>query len=335
MCCPMTVFQGIDISTVSGAVPWARLKACGVDFVMLRATVGQENANPKVHPHFHRLAYEATEAGIPFGAYHSSLATTVEDAHREAEAFLTMLDGYQPAYPLALDVEHPALRELPPSWLTAIAEAWCNDLREAGYYPMIRANATTLCQKLNEHTLRDNDVWILQPGESLTYSGKVGIWQYKRNASIPGVKPSFALNRTHRDYPALMRERGFNGFYPSSAVPSYEPDEDEDAAAESWLCDEPTAEASAEEPASTCPPCSVPQRPAEEDEEEGPSLESLLQTLEALSAMLQLYSKVKDVLDTFEPALSALSAEEAADASTGTAKGNPPSVPASPPETDE
>ena len=80
----MAQCKGIDVSKHQGTIDWAKVKAAGVQFAMLRAGYGRYD-NQK-DEQFEANYKGATAAGIPVGAYHYSYATTAEQAKQEAKA---------------------------------------------------------------------------------------------------------------------------------------------------------------------------------------------------------------------------------------------------------
>ena len=72
--------QGIDVSKWQGVVDWAKVKAAGVDFAMLRAGYGQGTADSE----FAKNAAGCEAAGLPYGVYWFSYAYSAETAAAEA-----------------------------------------------------------------------------------------------------------------------------------------------------------------------------------------------------------------------------------------------------------
>lgn len=220
----MTIYQGVDASAYQGNIDWQRVRSFHIDFAILRATMGWGNAEYQIDRQFHHNMHDATEAGLLTGAYHSSLAANADDAHREAEFFIKCIRGYKMAYPVAIDIGDRTLRYLPPEKLDLVVRAWCGDVREAGYYPMICADLQTATNRLNPLTIQEFDIWLLKHGDSTDYEGDIGMWQYTAAASIGGVKSRIGKSRALRDFPTIMREHGLGGFdLPAKAARSPEP----------------------------------------------------------------------------------------------------------------
>ena len=221
----MATYQGIDVSTFQGSIDWPRVKTAPVDFAILRASYGWEDRERQVDARFNEKARGAAAAGIPFGAYHYSYASTVEEAHEEAAFFLDVIQGYQLAYPVAYDMENRSQQTLGREEVTAIAKAWCDDMREAGYYPMVYSNLHFVRNFLTEEFRAETELWIAQYNEEPTYGAPFGIWQYTSGGSVDGISGRVDRNLSYKDYPAIIREGGFNGFDKPEPEPGPEPSE--------------------------------------------------------------------------------------------------------------
>jgi|LSQX01.3.fsa_nt_gb GH25 family lysozyme M1 (1,4-beta-N-acetylmuramidase) len=208
----MTIYQGVDASSYQGTIDWRRVRSFHTDFAILRATMGWGKPEVQIDRQFHRNIHDATEAGLLTGAYHTTLATSPDAAHREAEFFINTIRGYKLAYPTAIDVGDRSLRYLSNQKLDAVIRAWCGDLREAGYYPMICADLQTATERLYPETIGEYDLWLIKPGETTDYDGDVGLWRYSVSDSVDGVHTRIGRNRSLRDFPAIMRQRGLGGF---------------------------------------------------------------------------------------------------------------------------
>ena len=214
----MMIFQGVDASVYQGSIDWYRVRSFHIDFAILRATTGWGKPETQTDGGFHRNMHDAAEAGLMLGAYHNSIAMNADEAHREAECFLHAIRGYQLAYPAAIDIEDRGLRYLQADQLDEVVRAWCGDILDAGYYPIIRAQLNTVANKLKPQTLKKYDLWLMRHGESIDYNGDIGMWQYTVAGSVGGVRGRIGRNRALRDYPSIMRQRGLGGLSSSAAV---------------------------------------------------------------------------------------------------------------------
>ena len=202
------LYKGVDVSGVQGDIDWAKAKANGVDFAILKATAG----NTITDSRFHQNMKAAQAAGVPVGAYHFFYASNVAETKAEAEYFLKTVKGYTFQYPLVLDVEGNALN-LPKETLVSLVELFCDMVEEAGYYVSIYASASPLNGILNGPGMNKFDIWVAQwSQEAPTIPLPYGLWQHSNQGSVAGISTRVDLDYAYQDYPAIMKQAGLNGF---------------------------------------------------------------------------------------------------------------------------
>lgn len=146
--------RGIDVSTFQKAVDWAKVKADGVDFAMIKATQGKSETNPSLYlftdSRFKANIVNASKNGIECGVYHYLTATTPAGAREEAEYFLKTIEPYKDHIKLyaAVDVESKYLPN-DKTLLTQIVNLFCIIVKQAGYDPMVYTNPNYLQYRLN------------------------------------------------------------------------------------------------------------------------------------------------------------------------------------------
>lgn len=213
--------KGIDVSKYQGQIDWPAVRADGVEFAMVRAGYGMY-AHQK-DPYFDQNVQGAQAAGVHVGAYHYSYAQSVEDARREAELFLSWIAPYSLDYPVAFDIEDGSQEGLSSETLTQIVEAFCGAVEAAGYYTMVYANKYWLQHKLIYDRIKRWDIWLAHYAAVTDYDKEHGIWQCSSREQIAGISGNCDLDWSYRDYPALIREQGLNGFAPEQPAPEEYP----------------------------------------------------------------------------------------------------------------
>jgi len=202
--------KGIDVSKWQGVIDWAKVKAAGIQFAMLRGGFGK-TATQK-DPKFELNYKNAKAVGMPIGVYHYSYAKSVEDAKKEAQFCLSYLKGKTFEYPIAFDIEDKSQADLGKEKLTAITKAFCEELEKAGYYVCVYASKYWLDSKLNKIALSDYDVWVAQWANKCTYGGVYGMWQYSDKGRVNGINGNVDMDEAYKNYPNIMRVNGLNGF---------------------------------------------------------------------------------------------------------------------------
>jgi uncharacterized protein YjdB len=217
--CTLTVsnanIKGIDVSKWQYTINWSSVKSDGVKFAMIRSSYGDGTdgyKNNGVDPMFETNYTGAKNNGIAVGAYHYSYATTVAEATAEANFFVSRLKGKQFEYPICVDIEDESQASLDAKTLTDISLVYLNTIKNAGYYPIIYANKYWFTSKLDDTRLAPYDHWLAQWSSSITYTGKVGIWQYTSSGTVNGISGSVDMNTSFVDYEAKIKALHLNGF---------------------------------------------------------------------------------------------------------------------------
>lgn len=219
---------GVDLSKWSYNVNFDKLKEAGVDFVILR--VGS-HTNPD--PKFESYYKEAKRVGLDVGAYFFTYSTNKDEAIRDAKNVAKWLEGKTLEYPVFFDIEDDPSNSYYPSTfgeeqLMELAHTFMTEMVDYGYYPGLYTNNKFLYTLFNEEkTLKLYDVWYARYAAEDAdieeyvekyiedYSKMYSMWQYQGDiaAFLDGaVSGKCDLNYAFKDYPAIMKEFGFNGY---------------------------------------------------------------------------------------------------------------------------
>lgn len=193
--------KGIDVSSWNGDIDWKIVAGYGMGFAILR--VHERNGTDST---FEENFKGCKSNGIPVGVYKYSYAKTVAQAEKEAEAVLGVLKGRGLDFPVFYDLEWKEQRKLGKTVIAAIAKAFLNKVKKAGYKVGIYCNVDWYNNVLTAE-LRKYDCWLaaypanddgnLQ--ERLRPSAGVG-WQYSSKAKIPGISGVVDRNVFYKDY---------------------------------------------------------------------------------------------------------------------------------------
>ncbi len=202
---PAVVAHGLDVSQWQGDIDWARVAGEGISFVMFGLGRYQQP-----DPRFEENISEATAQGIQAGVYLRSQASTVEMAREEARYVVEQIQGYPISMPVAYDIEDEPQMNLPDNASrTDLVLAFCEEIREAGYYPMVYANEYWLGSLLDMDRIREAgiDVWQARYGSSYDESYGAAMWQYTSTGSVSGISGNVDRNYLFKDYTGLIPVR--------------------------------------------------------------------------------------------------------------------------------
>lgn len=200
-------YTGIDVSKHNGDIDWAKVKADGIDFAIIRAANRGYGSEGKLltDEFFEKNAQAANENGVPIGAYIFSEAITIEEAMEEADLILSLIAPYKITYPIVIDIEEISgdtgrNETISPSELTDIVLAFCNRIKEAGYTPMLYCNLKGFIGMLEFERLEGIEKWYAYYGKELYFPYDVSMWQYSSTGKVDGVTGNVDLNISFKNY---------------------------------------------------------------------------------------------------------------------------------------
>lgn len=184
---------GIDVSKFQGEIDWQQVKEAGVEFAILRVGIrGYGTGEMKIDDRFYENCRRATEQGIRVGVYFFSAAVNEEEAVEEADFVLDAISGCVIEMPVVFDTEpiyydDARTDDLTPNRLTSITKAFCDRIREAGYEPVIYANAKRFATVLHLEELEAYDKWLADYREAPDYPYAFKMWQFTEKGTVPGI----------------------------------------------------------------------------------------------------------------------------------------------------
>lgn len=195
---PDGTLKGIDVSKHQGEIDWEKVKASGVDFVIIRCGYGLDKPEWD-DPQFQRNADECERLGIPYGVYFYSYANDVEDAVSEAEHALRLVKGRNLSYPIYFDMEDKSTligktTEEQAANLALFAKTFCDKITAAGYPVGIYANTNWFNTYLTDECFDQWPKWVAQYNTECKYEGEYAMWQYSDSGSVDGIKGNVDMN---------------------------------------------------------------------------------------------------------------------------------------------
>lgn len=194
----------IDVSYVQNSINWDRVKASGVDGVMIRCGYrGYGSGKLQEDSCFSKHAKGAVKAGLKVGVYFFTEAINAKEGKEEADFAVNLVkrEGLKLSYPIAVDTEsisasNVRANNISVSARTAAIQAFCEEVKAKGYEPMIYASTSWLVNKLNMKIL-PYKVWVAQYNSKVTYSDAYVMWQYTSTGIVSGISGVVDLNRCY------------------------------------------------------------------------------------------------------------------------------------------
>lgn len=194
---------GIDVSYYQGDIDWKKVKASGVDFVIIRLGFRGYGKEGKLvlDSLYEDNIKGAKEAGLDVGVYFFTQAITVQEAVEEAKFVIDNLKGYDLEYPVYIDTEavsasdaRTTLANLSQKELSNICIAFCDRIEEAGYRAGIYANKGWSLRQLDLEMLEDYEKWFAHYTDETDWPFAMKMWQYSCTGKVDGIKGDTDLN---------------------------------------------------------------------------------------------------------------------------------------------
>lgn len=206
----------IDISTWNDVTNWSAV-ANEVDGVIARIGYRGSQYHDRIAMDSKFISYMQgiIQNNLSYGVYFYSYALTSAEAVEEANWVINTLKtySYKPDLPVYIDVETAEVQNtLTNRERTDIVLAFCETMKDNGYYGGVYANKYWLSELLNSDEFEDYPVWVAQYYTSCTYGGKYGMWQYTDSGVIEGINGYVDMNYCYCDYSSFIKKYGYNGY---------------------------------------------------------------------------------------------------------------------------
>ena len=198
--------KGVDVSHHNGTINWAKAKADGIKFAIIKAG----NSNTSLDPQFHNNIKNCIKNGIPVGIYWFSYAISVGAAKREAIKCIETLRPYKNhiVYPVFWDFEYASAdyckkKGVRPTGtlITNMGNAFLEEIEKAGYTGGIYTNVDYANNYFSTSILKKYELWIAQYSAKCTYKkASVSIWQYSENGEDNGISGIIDMDYSFKDY---------------------------------------------------------------------------------------------------------------------------------------
>lgn len=191
--------NGIDISKWNGNIDFAKVKACGIDFAIIRAGFGTTGIDQMFQINYK----SARQAGMHVGAYWYSYAKTKSELQNEISAFLKAIKGMVFDMPIYWDIEENWVMDN----INYVIPTVCNALESnkyfAGYYTSASMNSKVTSENKQRFTSWIAH-WGKQPG---AYEP---MHQYSSEGKISGINGNVDLDHCTTDFPSIIIKNGLN-----------------------------------------------------------------------------------------------------------------------------
>lgn len=187
--------DGIDVSRFQGDIDWNAVASDGVDFAIVRVGYrGYDGGLLVTDSMYDANMKGAIAAGLDVGAYFFTQAITEKEAIEEAQLVISKLKNYHVTMPVYIDIEDISSdgrlerANLTIKQRTAIVEAFCNAIEEAGYDAGVYASKSYYLDNLDPDYLSTKyKIWLAHYTTETNYKGDYHVWQYSSTGTVKGI----------------------------------------------------------------------------------------------------------------------------------------------------
>ena len=208
----MTEIKAIDLSHHNGNVDFTKVKASGINTVILRTGYGKYSPG-QIDKRFYENYDKARAAGMFIGAYHYSYADGIVGAQDEAEAMLKIIGDRKFELPLFFDIEEGKHKVMSKKICTQMVRTFCDILESAHKWAGVYSYDTFFSNNLEDDIVQRYATWTarvenVKPKACKRYD----IWQYSWKGKVDGIKGDVDMNYIYKDYPPVIKRAHLNGY---------------------------------------------------------------------------------------------------------------------------
>ncbi len=179
--------KGIDISHHNGPVDFAAVRADSVTFVIIKATDGVGDTDPRFIHNFRG----ARKAGLDVGVYH--YFRFHRDGVEQANSFLETVEGLDIDLPLIIDLEEKDNDPSHSRYVVPRLRSMVDRLHAAGRRVMIYVNLRQYDSYI-KNNFDDVDLWLASSRHPDVVIPHRRLWQHSHHGHIDGITGPVDIN---------------------------------------------------------------------------------------------------------------------------------------------
>lgn len=188
----------LDVSVYQGDIDWKKVKADGVEGVIIRAGYGKGNIDQK----FKKNIEGAIAVGLNIGAYWFSYAYTVSMARNEGTFFHSVIKKYKDKInlPVFFDWEYDSMNWAKKNGvtpdkalITEMNRAFCERMADFGYISGYYLNLDYSKNYIDEKKLKAYKRWFAR--YTVTEQKDCYLWQYTSKGRVAGISGNVDMNK--------------------------------------------------------------------------------------------------------------------------------------------
>lgn len=213
------IYRGVDVSNHNGIIDWTAVSGA-IDFAIIRSSYGLNTDSS-----FFKNVEGAWSNNVPFGLYHAAYPLSVDDAVKEGEYVVNLLNQIKdiysalPSYGIYYDFEEFSVGYMKDNWVkpyNALCEgcaiAFCDTLQKNGYYAGIYGSTSKIKEYYLANTRNAFDLWVAHWNSLKAQELNCGLKQYSNLGKVDGINGNVDVNVAFKDYPSIIKNANLNGW---------------------------------------------------------------------------------------------------------------------------
>lgn len=192
---------GIDVSRWQENIDFEKVKAAGVEFVIMRMGINSDiDKDISVDSYYHQNIEAAKKAGLKVGIYVYTAAIDPKTAKEHAKWTLDILDGTELDFPIAFDWENwSKFRKYGISIhdLNETFEAFAKTINTSGYKTMLYSSKFYLENIWD--TTKNYPVWLAHYTNETNYEGNYFLWQMSNVGRVDGINGDVDIDILYKE----------------------------------------------------------------------------------------------------------------------------------------
>lgn len=203
------MIKGIDVSVYQGVIDWNKVKASGVEVVIIRAGYGQNNVDARFKENIEGAIRAGLRVGVYWFLYGTNEVDITNNAHKCYQTCQPYLDYITERFwcDWEYDSDNYSIKQgvtQSKNSRTALVKLFCETLKVLGVDVGVYANPDYLKTKFND--LKKYPLWLAGYGFSKIPSGfeYCVMWQYSSTGRVDGIKGNVDMNNVYDDAPEVI-----------------------------------------------------------------------------------------------------------------------------------
>lgn len=196
--------KGIDVSGWNGTIDWAKVKASGIGFAIIKmGNIYESKGTVDLESTFRSNVAACEKIGLPYGVYVYTYVKTqarMREVMPYVAAELKNTCKKMKRIPCYLDIEELAVVSGGNNNTLAMAKIFMNAVEGAGYAAGIYSSTSWWNTYLTSPWYHTKAKWVADWGSKCDYTGSYGIWQYSENGRVNGITGNVDMNIAYFDF---------------------------------------------------------------------------------------------------------------------------------------